>query len=146
MSPESGHYPFRLVIFGKYHFEKPITLFPIVLAALAPPVAVPPSRFSSRDFCDRPRPSSLRGVTSTTRTNKSNPENGTGDAASSGKKIRPGTYCRKRATRGKFRFRGNPYLFRRIEGERERDGKRQGEQYERRIPVTVWIYHVYREF
>jgi len=29
---ELNHYPLRLVIFGKYHFEKPIMLFPIVLA------------------------------------------------------------------------------------------------------------------
>lgn len=57
----------------------------------------------ARDFRKRHVRSSfsLRGVP-TTQTDKSNPENGTGDAASSGKKSGSGTYC------GKCVARGNP--------------------------------------
>lgn len=129
-------------------------LFPIV------PGSVPPVTrffFSSRS-CSRAifaiatfaRPS-LYGVPPTTQTDKSNPENGTGDAASSGKKVGPGTYCGKCVARGNPNSDNGltPVTFEGLKGkERQKEGgkgKRERER-RRRYPEHIpAVYCAYRE-
>lgn len=66
----------------------------------------------------------------TTQTDKSNPENGTGDAASSGKKkVGPGTYCGKCVARGNPNSDNGltPVTFEGLKGkERQKEGEREG--------------------
>lgn len=72
------YYPFKLVIFGKYRFEKPITLFPH--CAHSHPVGQGLDIFTISPFTSCSCSGTNRGVPGG-ETDKSNPENGTGDAA-----------------------------------------------------------------
>lgn len=97
MSRESDHYPFRLVIFGKYHFEKPITLFPIVLPALLRwrffPLAFARAIFAS----GRP---SLYGISQQHESTKVIPKTAQVTQLPVGKKVGPGLTIRINAAKG----------------------------------------------
>lgn len=128
---ESSHYPFRLVIFGKYHFEKPIMLFPIVLLASLLRRRISPSRFRSRltraIFCERRfNCSSLSpyGVSRQHKPTKVIPKTAQVTQLPVGKKCRSGTHCGKRVARGS-RGPGNGFTLISVEGLGGREKKNE---------------------
>lgn len=86
---------------------------------------------------------SLRGVP-TTQTDKSNPENGTGDAASSGKKVGPELTAENAVARGTLNSDNGltPVSFEGEERRKQARGERKEEKISERIPA---IYRAYRE-
>lgn len=94
----SRHYPFKLVIFGKYHFEKPITLFS-PLCQLTPllcrPGDPPLSAGSQRIFTILPPARALHsaGVSLALEPTKVIPKSAQVMLLFSGKKNHPTTPC-----------------------------------------------------